>query len=323
MAEENIDRGPLGDAAAGPENAARRSVQPLIVAAIVIAGLYFGRRVFEPLALAVLFSLMLAPLGRWLGHRVGRVPAVLLSVLAASVLMLGVLAAVAEQAIGLLENLPRYEENIAVKIRSLGNGAGANMLDRANQVFQDLLGQLSDAAGYSAPAVSGGVPGEADAPLPVVIRPRTPGPLDFLQGRCRAAAVPDRAYRAGDFPGRADPAEPRGSAGPVITARRRPRSAPHDRRDERSRRADQPLSADAARRRVVFWHPVRDRAGGDRHPECAALGRARGGVPVRPVYRRAADGGVSDRAGNRGRSRMGSAVVDRPAVCRSSRSSRT
>ena len=181
MAEESIDRAPLGDAAAGPENAARRSVQPLIVAAIVIAGLYFGRPVFEPLALAVLFSLMLAPLVRWLGHRVGRVPAVLLSVLAASVLMLGVLAAVAEQAIGLLENLPRYEENIAVKIRSLGNGAGANMLDRANQVFQDLLGQLSDAAGYSAPAAPGGVPGEADAPLPVVIRPRTPGPLDFLQ----------------------------------------------------------------------------------------------------------------------------------------------
>src|SRR3954471_3277420 len=180
MAEESIDRQPPGDTA-GPENAARRSVQPLIVAAIVIAGLYFGQPVFEPLALAVLFSLMLAPLVRWLGHPAGPVPAALLSVLTASVLMLGVLAAVAEQAIGLLENLPRYEENIAVKIRSLGNGAGANMLDRANQVVQDLLGQLSDAAGYSAPAASGGVPGDAAAPLPVVIKPRTPGPLDFLQ----------------------------------------------------------------------------------------------------------------------------------------------
>ena len=181
MAEENIDRRPLDEGAAGSENAMRRSVQPLVAAAIAIAGLYFGRPVFEPLALAVLLSLMLAPLVRWLGHRVGRVPAVLLSVLGASVLMLGVLTAVAEQAIGLLENLPRYEENIAVKIRSLGNGAGAGMLDRANQVFQDLLGQLSDASGYSAPATTGATPGEAAPPLPVVIKPRSPGPLDLLQ----------------------------------------------------------------------------------------------------------------------------------------------
>ena len=44
-----------------------RFVQPLVVAAIVIAGLYFGRPVLEPLALAVLFSLMLVPVVRWLG----------------------------------------------------------------------------------------------------------------------------------------------------------------------------------------------------------------------------------------------------------------
>ena len=98
-------------------------MQPLIVAAIVIAGLYFGRPVLEPLALAVLLSLMLAPVVRWLGHWIGRVAAVLLSVLVASVLMLGVIAAITEQAIGLIENLPRYEENIAAKIRSLGGGS--------------------------------------------------------------------------------------------------------------------------------------------------------------------------------------------------------
>ena len=134
-------------------------MQPLVVAAIVIAGLYFGRPVLEPLALAVLLSLMLVPVVRWLGHWIGRVAAVLLSVLVASVLMLGVLAAITEQAIGLIENLPRYEENIAAKIRSLGGGP--SMLDRANRVFQDLLGQLSDAAGYDAPLSGGGAPGEA------------------------------------------------------------------------------------------------------------------------------------------------------------------
>ena len=122
MAEENIDRRPLGEGSAGPERGSRGPVQPLIVAAIVIAGLYFGRPVLEPLALAVLLSLMLVPVVRWLGHWIGRVAAVLVSVLVASVLMLGVIAAITEQAIGLIENLPRYEENIAAKIRSLGGG---------------------------------------------------------------------------------------------------------------------------------------------------------------------------------------------------------
>jgi predicted PurR-regulated permease PerM len=179
MAEEDSDRRALGDDAAGLERGSRRFVQPLFVASVVIAGLYFGRPVLEPLALAVLFSLMLVPVVRWLAPRVGRVAAVLLSVLVGSVLMLGVVAAITEQAIGLIENLPRYEENIAAKIRSLGSGS--SMLDRTNRVFQDLLGQLSNVtAGYDAPLASGGAPGEAAPPVPVVIRQRAPSALDIL-----------------------------------------------------------------------------------------------------------------------------------------------
>ena len=182
MAEDGIDRRPLGDGVAGPERRSPGIVHPLVVAAVVIAGLYFGRPVFEPLALAVLLSLMLAPVVRWLGYWIGRVAAVLLSVLVASVLMLGVLAAITEQAISLIDKLPRYEENIAAKIRSLDGGVlGAGMLDRANQVFQDLLRQLSDPAGYGAPLTTSGVPGETAPPVPVVISPRAPGPLDIFQ----------------------------------------------------------------------------------------------------------------------------------------------
>ena len=179
MAEENIDRRQLGEGSTGPERGSRGPVWPLVVAAIVIAGLYFGQPVLEPMALAVLLSLMLVPVVRWLGHWIGRVAAVLVSVLVASVLMLGVIAAITEQAIGLIENLPRYEQNIAAKIRSLGGGQ--SMLDRANQVFQDLLGQLSDTAGHDAPLTASGTPGEAAPPVPVVIRQRPPGPLDILR----------------------------------------------------------------------------------------------------------------------------------------------
>ena len=133
----------------------------------------------EPLALAVLLSLMLVPVVRWLGHGTGRVAAVLVSVLVASVLMLGVIAAITEQAIGLIENLPHYEENIAAKIHSLGGGQ--SILERANQVFQDLLGQLSDTVGHNAPLTARGEPGEAAPPVPVVIRQRPPSPLDILK----------------------------------------------------------------------------------------------------------------------------------------------
>jgi predicted PurR-regulated permease PerM len=179
MAEEDIDRQPLGDGATGPERGSRASARPLVVAAIVIAGLYFGQPVLEPLALAVLLSLMLVPVVRWLGHWIGRVAAVLVSVLVASVLMLGVIAAITEQAIELIENLPHYEENIAAKIHSLGGGQ--SILDRANQVFQDLLGQLSDTVGHNPPLTVSGAPGEAAPPVPVVIRQRPPGPLDILK----------------------------------------------------------------------------------------------------------------------------------------------
>jgi predicted PurR-regulated permease PerM/methylmalonyl-CoA mutase cobalamin-binding subunit len=182
MTDESTNGQPLGNGAARPEQTSRNGMQPLIVASAVIAGLYFGRPVLEPLALAVLLSLMLVPLVRWLSHRIGRVAAVLTSVLAASILLLGVLAALTEQAIELIENLPRYEENIAAKIRSLGGGAsGAGMLDRATQVFQDLLGQFSDPTGRGAPASASNVSSDSPPPVPVVIQQRAPGPLDILK----------------------------------------------------------------------------------------------------------------------------------------------
>src|SRR4051794_32069110 len=174
MAEENIDWRQLGNGTTGPERGSRASARPLVVAAIVIAGLYFGQPVLEPLALAVLLSLMLVPLVRWLAHRIGRVAAVLVSVLAASILILGVLAAITEQAIQLVENLPRYEANIAAKIHSLDGGApGVDMFDRANRVVQDLLRQLSGPPGRGVSA-TGGSSGEAAEPVPVTIRPRDP-----------------------------------------------------------------------------------------------------------------------------------------------------
>ena len=56
------------------------SMARVVIGAIVIAGLYFARPVLEPIALAVLLSLLLAPARLWgrrrrAGHRLRAQPA--------------------------------------------------------------------------------------------------------------------------------------------------------------------------------------------------------------------------------------------------------
>jgi predicted PurR-regulated permease PerM len=182
MPDEGLDRRPLGEGG-GFDRHPGGIMQPLVVAALVIAGLYFARPLLEPVALAVLFSLALAPAVHWLDHRIGRVPAVILTVLLAFLAISGFLAILADQALRLLENLPRYEHNIAAKIHSLGGGLpGTGIVERANIVFQDLLRQLGSVAGHGPNVMDGGgVPGHAVPAVPVEIRERAPAPLDIAQ----------------------------------------------------------------------------------------------------------------------------------------------
>jgi predicted PurR-regulated permease PerM len=60
------------------------SATNLLMAAVIVAGLYFGRQVLLPIALAVLKSFVLAPLVRLLQRlHCPRVPAIILVVLIA------------------------------------------------------------------------------------------------------------------------------------------------------------------------------------------------------------------------------------------------
>jgi predicted PurR-regulated permease PerM len=171
MAEHSSERRTLADN--GPERGAAGAMPPLVVAAIIITGLYFARQVLQPLALAVLLSLLLGPVVRWLRqYGMPRVPAVFLTVLLAFVLIVGFLVAVGDQAVSLVQNLPGYQENIAAKIRSLsGDLPGAGMLARAGQVFRDLGAEFAASAGPGAAALPAG---ESRLPVPVVIRETEP-----------------------------------------------------------------------------------------------------------------------------------------------------
>jgi predicted PurR-regulated permease PerM len=116
------------------------SLTTLLIACAVFAGLYFGRDLLIPIALAALLTFILAPLVGWLRRfRIPRVPAVLLVVLVASSGFGGVGLVIGSQIVELARNLPTYQLNIANKIRSLKEGVpGGNIFDRAADTIRDL-----------------------------------------------------------------------------------------------------------------------------------------------------------------------------------------
>jgi predicted PurR-regulated permease PerM len=141
------------------------AVGSIVAGGVIIAGVYFGRVILEPFALAVLLSLMLAPAVRELRRlRIGRVASVLVTVLFAFIAIFGFVSAVGDEMISLAQNLPKYEENIATKIRSLNGIPGSGIVSRATQVFRDLGEEIAGPPNRP----FGGTAGEP-RPLPVEI----------------------------------------------------------------------------------------------------------------------------------------------------------
>jgi predicted PurR-regulated permease PerM len=91
-----------------------------MTAGIVLALLYLGRSVLIALALAIMLSLLVAPLVRALRRlRVGRTASVLVAVVALALLCMGIAAALGTQILHIAESLPQYESNVQLKLRTL------------------------------------------------------------------------------------------------------------------------------------------------------------------------------------------------------------
>ena len=156
----------------------------LIIAAIIVATLYFGRDVLVPVALAVLLSFVLAPLVRLLQKvRVPRIPAISIVVLV-TFATLSILAAVmASQVTQLAGELPGYQETIRAKINSVRGGAsnvGSTALERAADVLRDLRRELERPAQNPfdrRPTAERQSEATPDKPIPVEVRLPDPGPL--------------------------------------------------------------------------------------------------------------------------------------------------
>jgi predicted PurR-regulated permease PerM len=117
-----------------PDSGVVKAAAVTVVAAGVIAALYYGQIVFIPVALAVLFSFLLTPPVRGF-ERLGLNS--VLSVIAVGIMayaIVGVLAWItATQAASLVQGLPQYRANIRQKfsdIRELGRGGSVEKLQQ-------------------------------------------------------------------------------------------------------------------------------------------------------------------------------------------------
>jgi predicted PurR-regulated permease PerM len=110
---------------------------------VVIAGLYFGRQILIPLALAVVLAFLLTPIVGLLekGH-LGRVPSVLAILMLSFALMAAVGWGVTNQLRAILDHLPDYKANIHDKIVAIRT-PGAGGLGKAAATVNDLSKELS------------------------------------------------------------------------------------------------------------------------------------------------------------------------------------
>src|SRR5579863_1989170 len=113
-------RGSDHGVSAQPTGWLRDHASRTITAGSILALLYLGRSVLIPLALAIMLSLLVAPLIRTLRRlRLGRVSSVLVAVAALTVLCGGVAATLGTQVLRIAESLPQYQSNVQHKLKTL------------------------------------------------------------------------------------------------------------------------------------------------------------------------------------------------------------
>jgi predicted PurR-regulated permease PerM len=112
----------------------------IMTAGVVVALLYLGRSVLIPLALAIMLSLLVAPLIRALKRlRVGRTSSVLIAVGVLAVSCIGVAASLGTQVLRIAESLPQYESNVQRKLKTFDEvtiGPLLRLTDETNRLIE-------------------------------------------------------------------------------------------------------------------------------------------------------------------------------------------
>ncbi|MBV9676898.1 MAG: AI-2E family transporter [Acidobacteriaceae bacterium] len=151
----------------------------VITAVVVIAGLYFGKDLVIPFALALLLSFLLGTPVSWLERlRLGRTLSVLVVLATAFLLTGGLIWLGVQQLNGMAQDFPQYQAHIVRKLELLRNPAGLKVLNIAqnlNQLKDELTAHRLQAEGkrYSLSSDKGRQKGVV-LPVPVeIVKPGT------------------------------------------------------------------------------------------------------------------------------------------------------
>ena len=162
------------------------ALQGLLIATIVIAGLYFGREVLLPLALAILLSFVLSPALLFLRRlKVPRLIGVGIVVALAFAVIFALGWLMSRQVTQLAEDLPRYQHALAEKIGSLRNSAiGSPALEKATEAVKDLQRELANPKPEPKVGTEPSPPEQAEQgrkPIPVEIHEQPPQSFEIFR----------------------------------------------------------------------------------------------------------------------------------------------
>jgi predicted PurR-regulated permease PerM len=175
-------QGPAATALVVPRN---RALDVLAFAA-VLGLLYAGRDVLIPITVALMLSLLVAPLVRRL-RRLGlsQTPAVLVAVLALAVAFSAVAAVLGTQVLRMASGLPQYERTIQQKLSYLDE-ITLGRVDALTTETSRLVESHSSSAAKPGADTGAALSSAGTAPIPVEVRPTRSSPLQVI-GRVLAS----------------------------------------------------------------------------------------------------------------------------------------
>ena len=171
---------------ASSSEARTATLQSLLIATIVITGLYVAREVLLPLALAILLSFVLTPALLFLRRvKVPRVVGVAIVVAFAFALIFGLGWLMSQQATQLAGDLPRYQHVLAEKISALRkSAAGSPALEKATEAVKGLQRELANPTPEPKVGTEPSPPEQVDEgrkPIPVEIHEPSPPSLELFR----------------------------------------------------------------------------------------------------------------------------------------------
>jgi predicted PurR-regulated permease PerM len=150
----------------------------IIAFATVLALLYVGRAVLIPLTIALMLSLLIAPLVRRLRYiGLGRTPSVLVAVLSFALVVTAAAAVLGTQVLRMAASLPQYERTIQQKLRNLDEMT-VGRLNALTSEASRLIDTHSMSVG-SAVASGGDLASDA-APIPVELHQPRATPVELI-----------------------------------------------------------------------------------------------------------------------------------------------